>query len=307
MLTLHQLAIFRAVAQYRNFSRAAIELSLTQPAVSRQIQALEQQVGIVLLVRQGRRMQLTDAGRDVLGCAVRVESLLEELESTLLAHKGLHRGRLRLSATTTAGEYLLPPLVAGFRQRFPGVTVALHVTNREGVLRALSAGDADLALMGRPPPTADWAASAILPNELVAVASPDHHLLRGRPPGADDRFELSALRNETFFVREPGSGTRLAVEQYLDQAGWPPDEIIELGSDGAIKQAVMAGLGIAVLSRQALELELSVGRLAILPLVGLPLRREWFIVEPKRDRSAPAVQAFRTYLEEAVARRATLA
>jgi DNA-binding transcriptional LysR family regulator len=305
MLTLHQLAIFRAVAHHLNFSRAANELFLTQPAVSRQIQALEHQLGLALFARHGRHMQLTDAGQDVLACAQRVESLLEELESTLQAHKGLQRGRLRLSATTTAGEYLLPSLVAGFRQRFPGVAVALHVTNREGVLRALSAGDADLALMGRPPATADWAASPILPNELVAVASPGHPLLRGRPAGVDTSFELSTLRDETFFVREPGSGTRLAVEHFLDQTGWPPDNTMELGSDSAIKQVVMAGLGIAILSRQALELELSVGRLAILPLVGLPLLRHWFMVEPRRDRPPPAVQAFSRYLHEAVAQQAS--
>ncbi len=113
---------------------------------------------------------------------------------------------------------------------------------------------------------------------------------------------MSALRNETFFVREPGSGTRLAVEHFLDEAGWPSDETIELGSDGAIKQVVMAGLGVAILSRQALELELSVGRLAILPLVGLPLQRYWYMVEPRRDRTPPAVQAFSRYLQEAAAR-----
>src|SRR5579859_4175835 len=234
MLTFHQLAIFRAVAHHLNFSRAANELFLSQPAVSRQIQALESEIGLPLFSRQGRQMHLTDAGQDVLDCARRVEHLLEELDETLQAHKGLHRGRLRLSATTTAGEYLLPPLVAGFRRRFPRVTVGLHVTNREGVLRALSSGDADLAVMGRPPAGADWASTSILPNELVAVASPEHPRLRDRSRGDHGLIDISALRDETFFVREPGSGTRLAVEQFLDEAGWPPDNTIELGSDGAI-------------------------------------------------------------------------
>jgi DNA-binding transcriptional LysR family regulator len=294
VLGLHQLNVFRAVAHHLNFSRAAEQLFLTQPAVSRQVQALEHQVGLALFVRHGRRMQLTDAGRDVLAYAQRIQLLLEELDSTLEGRKGLSRGRLRLSGTTTAGEYLLPPLLAGFRQLHPGVTVSLHVSNREGVLRALSAGDADLAVMGRPPATADWVSRAILPNALVAIAAPQHPRVGGPP------VEIAELLDQTFFVREPGSGTRLAVERFLEQAGQPLDKVVELGSDGAIKQVVMAGLGIAILSSQALELELAVGRLAILPVVGLPLERQWYLVQPSVDNPPPTVAAFSHYIDEAV-------
>jgi DNA-binding transcriptional LysR family regulator len=239
-------------------------------------------------------MQLTDAGRDVVAYAQRVESLLVEMESTLAARKGLSRGRLRLSATTTAGEYLLPPLVAAFRQQHPGVQVTLHVGNREGVLRALSTGEADLAVMGRPPATTNLVGRPILPNELVAIAAPHHPRARG------PSFAAAELVGEPFFVREQGSGTRLAVERFLEETGLPRDTLVELGSDSAIKQVVMAGLGISILSRQAIELEVGINRLAVLPVIGLPLRRQWFLVQPAADRPPPAVAAFTQFLDQAV-------
>jgi LysR family transcriptional regulator, low CO2-responsive transcriptional regulator len=291
VLSLHQLNVFAAVARHLNYSRAAEELSLTQPAVSRHVQQLEKQLGQALFSRRGRRVVLTDGGRDVLAYTQRINALVDELHSTLAARKGLARGRLRLIATTTAGEYLLPPLVAAFRDAHPGIHVSLGVSNRDAVLRALAEGKADMAVMGRPPAGPDWVGRSILPNELVAIASPQH------PRARDAHVEPAALAGDTFFLREPGSGTRLAVEGFLDQARLPMESVVELGSDSAIKQVVMAGLGISILARQALDLELSVGRLVILPVVGLPLLREWFLVQPAHGELAPPVAAFCRFLE----------
>lgn len=294
--SLHQLTVFRAVAGHLNYTRAAHDLHLSQPAVTRQVQLLEAALGVKLFAHRGRRIVLTDEGGEVLACAQRVASLLDELQQGLDARRGLVHGRLRLVATSTVGEYVLPPLIAAFRAAHPGIHVALRVANREQVLRALALADADLALMGRPPLQRGWSSRALHANELVAIAGPTHPRLGGPP------LTLSELTGETLFLRESGSGTRLAVEAFLRGADLAIDVDTELGSDGAIKQAVMAGLGISILSRQAIELEVGVGRLAILPVEGLPLRRQWFLVEPA-DGGPPAARAFSLFLQQAIAHR----
>jgi DNA-binding transcriptional LysR family regulator len=292
--TLHQLAVFRAVARHLNYTRAAIELHLTQPAVSRQVQLLETTLGVQLFERIGRRVRLTDAGADVLSYAQRIGQLQDELEAVITARDGLTRGSLRVIGTTTAGEYLLPPLVADFRRAHPGIHVTLRVGNREEVLGALAHAEVDLAVMGRPPARANWDSIPILPNELVAIVP------RGHPLLGTTAIDPARLAGETIFLRETGSGTRLAAEEFWRQAGLSLDDAIELGSDSAIKQVVMAGLGVAILSRQAIELELSVGRLAVLPVQGLPLHRQWFLVCPTGRRSQPAGLAFRRLVERTV-------
>jgi DNA-binding transcriptional LysR family regulator len=293
-LTLHQLTVFRAVARHLNYTRAADDLHLTQPAVSRQVQLLENTLGVQLFERIGRRVRLTDAGADVLSYAQRIGQLQAELEAVLGARNGLQRGSLRLIGTTTAGEYLLPPLVADFRRVHPGIHVSLRVGNREVVLAALANGEVDLAVMGRPPARADWDSVSIMPNELVAIAQTGHPLVGG------GLVAPARLASETIFLRETGSGTRLAAEDFWRQAGVPLDTAVELGSDSAIKQVVMAGLGISILSRQAIDLELSVRRLAVLPVEGMPLRREWFLVCPAERHSQPAGLAFRRLVERTV-------
>jgi DNA-binding transcriptional LysR family regulator len=293
-LTLHQLNVFRAVARHLNYTRAGDDLHLTQPAVSRQVQLLETTLGVQLFERVGRRVRLTDAGADVLSYAQRIGQLQDELEAVLSARNGLQRGSLRLMGTTTAGEYLLPPLVAEFRRSYPGIHVALRVGNREAVLAALASGEMDLAVMGRPPAHAGWDSLPILANELVAIAPPHHPLL------GNTVVDPARLAGETIFLRETGSGTRLAAEEFWRVAGVSLDDAVELGSDSAIKQVVMAGLGVAILSRQAIELELSVQRLATLPIQGLPLHRQWFLVCPAERRSQPAGLAFRRLVERTV-------
>jgi DNA-binding transcriptional LysR family regulator len=293
-ITLHQLTVFRAVARHLNYTRAATDLHLTQPAVSRQVQLLENTLGVQLFERVGRRVRLTDAGADVLSYAQRIGQLQDELEAVLTGRDGLQRGSLRLIGTTTAGEYLLPPLVADFNRAHPGIRVTLRVGNREEVLAALAHGDVDLAVMGRPPAAADLDSNPILPNELVAIAPPLHPLL------GTQAVSPARLAGETIFLRETGSGTRLAAEEFWRQAGVSLDDAVELGSDSAIKQVVMAGLGVAILSRQAIELELSVGRLAVLAIQGLPLHRCWFLVCPAARRNQPAGLAFRRLVERTV-------
>jgi DNA-binding transcriptional LysR family regulator len=293
-VTLHQLAIFRAVARGMSYTRAAEALHISQPAVSRQVQWLEDALGVAVFERLGRGVRLTSAGEDVLVYAQRVDALLDELRAVMAERGELRRGSLRLIGTSTAGEYLLPPLVADFRRAHPGVTVTLRVANREHVLAALANGDVDLAVMGRPPTRADWESVRILSNQLVAIAAPAHGLAKARG------IAPAQLEGETFFLREAGSGTRLAVEEFMHAAGLRLEEAVELGSDSAIKQAVMAGLGIAILSRQAIQLELEVGRLTQLDVGGLPLERWWYLAYLAERRGLPAVTAFRRLVEAAV-------
>jgi LysR family transcriptional regulator, low CO2-responsive transcriptional regulator len=294
--TLRQLEVFATVARLLSYTRAAAELHLSQPGASRQVQQLERELDEQLLVRNGRGIQLTGAGHDVLAAAVRVQAALDELRADLDARRGLRRGHLRVVATTTAGEYLLPPLVAAFRRGHPLVQVSLRIANRAVVLQTLTDGEADLAVMGRPPGHADWISRPILPNELVAIAAPDHPRVAGAP------LDPAELTGETLFLREPGSGTRRAVEGFLTQAGLPLEVGVEFGSDNAIKQAVMAGLGIAILSRQAIELELALGRLRILPVKGLPLSRPWYLVKRTDRGGSAAVDEFTRLLESTVLR-----
>jgi DNA-binding transcriptional LysR family regulator len=185
--------------------------------------------------------------------------------------------------------------VADFRRAHPGIHVALRVGNRQAVLGALASAEVDLAVMGRPPARPDWDSIPILANELVAIAPPRHPLLL-----EEHTISPTRLVGETIFLRETGSGTRLAAEEFWRRAGLSLDDAVELGSDSAIKQVVMAGLGIAILSRQAIELELTVRRLAVLPVQGLPLQRQWFLVCPAERRSQPAALAFRRLLERTV-------
>jgi LysR family transcriptional regulator, low CO2-responsive transcriptional regulator len=202
-LTLRQLKVFEAVARHLNYTRAAEELFLTQPAVSMQIKQLEESLGVTLFEQLGKRVHLTDTGREVLSYARTITQLLEELESVLDRGKGVTGGRLRISVATTA-NYFIPTLLAAFNKRFPGVTVTLDVTNRESLLRQLNENVVDVVIMGQPPAGLDVEAEAFLENPLVVVAPPGHPLAGAK------RIPLARLQDEVFLVREPGSGTRMA-------------------------------------------------------------------------------------------------
>ena len=292
-LTFRQLKVFEAVARHLNYTRAAQELHLTQPAISMQVKQLEDSLGVALFEQLGKRIHLTEAGQEVLTYARSVTQQLDELEGVLNRIKGLAGGRLRISVATTA-NYFIPTLLGTFSRRFPDVTVTLDVTNRETLLRQLRENTVDLVIMGQPPGEADVDAEPFLDNPLVVVAPPSH------PLAGKKRIPLARLQEETFLVREPGSGTRIAMERFFSERGMRLNTGMEVGSNEAIKQSVQAGLGLGLLSRATIEQELALKRLVVLDVAEFPIMRHWYVVHRRGKRLSGVAEAFKQFtLKEA--------
>lgn len=288
-LTLRQLKVFESVARQLSFSRAAEELYLTQPAVSMQIKQLEDNVGLPLFEQMGKKIYLTDAGRELYYYSRGISQQLADMELALDELKGLERGKLDISVVSTA-NYFAPHLLAKFCQRYSGVTVSLHVSNRETVLKQLADNLTDLAIMGRPPTHLDIATQSFMDNPLVVVAPPSHPLCAAR------QIPVKRLEQETFLVREPGSGTRSAMERFFAAHHININRGMETDTNEAIKQAVQAGMGLAIMSLHTVELELETKRLKVLDVQDFPIMRHWHVVNRKNKRLSTAAQAFREFL-----------
>jgi DNA-binding transcriptional LysR family regulator len=289
-MTLHQLRIFLAVARHLSYSRAAEELRLTQPAVSAQVRELERHLGGVFFERIGRAIRLTEAGAELLGYAEKVCTLVDEACLAMEEFGGLSRGRVAVAAVSTAGAYVLPPLLGAFRERHPEIRISLEVANRAVCERRLLRSEVDLVVMGRVPEEIPHEAAPFLADELVVIAAPSHPLV-----GAKD-IVAARLAAEPFILREVGSGTRLNAEEFLRQRGIGAPVGLELGDNSAVKEAVAAGLGIALLSRHAIRMELALGRLAVLDVRGFPVRRQWYVVHRQKQRLSRAAAAFKAFL-----------
>jgi len=288
-LTFRQLGIFEAVARHLSYTRAAQELHLSQPAVSMQIRQLEENVGLPLFEQLGKKIYLTEAGRELSHYGRVIEQQLSEAESVLGELKGLQRGKLRISVASTA-NYFVPQLLAIFSRRFPTITVSLDVTNRETLLRQLGENNVDLVVMGQPPVEADVEAQIFMDNPLVVVAPLDHPLANKK------KIPLARLQEETFLVRESGSGTRIAVERFFSERGMRLKTGMEVGSNEAIKQSVQAGLGLGLLSRATIEQELTLKRLVVLDVAYLPIMRHWYVVHRKGKRLSAVAEAFKQFM-----------
>ncbi len=287
--SLRQLEIFCAVARTLSYTRAAEELNLTQPAVFTQVRQLEDSVGTPIIERIGKRLFLTEAGRLVLDSARAILTEVGRMDQALADLGGLSRGRLRISIVSTA-KYDVPARLGIFCARHPGIDVALSVGNREDLLGRLGNNEDDLYILGTPPDNLDVIAEPFADNPLVLVASPDHPLAERKG------LVIGDLRDQPFLMRETGSGTRIAAERFFFAAGLRPVVRMELGANEAIKQAAAAGLGLAVLSRGTVELELKVGVLKQLAVEGFPILRRWYVAYPSGKRLSLAAQAFLTQL-----------
>ncbi len=283
--TLHQLQILEAIAKHGSFTRAAEELELTQPTVSQQIKRLTQTIGMPLFEQLGKQIYLTAAGKEVLAASAIISEKFAELEITLDELKGLKQGRINLVASTTA-KYFVPRLLGTFRRRHPDIELALHITNQEGVLARLARNQDDLYFTGRPPSDLDIDLRPILENALVVVAPANH------PLAGEKNIAVKQLAKEPFIFREAGSGTRLAIEQFLAENRVSVEVIVELSSNEAIKQAIAGGLGISVLSQHSLDLENQNGLLTILNVEGFPIQRHWYAIYPSGKQLSVAAQAF---------------
>lgn len=283
--SLRQLQIFLAVARGMSYTRAAEVLNLTQPAVFTQVRQLEDQLGSVLIERLGKRLFLTEAGEVVLASARVVLDELEQLDTRLADLRGLSRGRLRIAVVTTA-KYDIPRRLGEFCRLHPGIDVAVTVGNREELLARFAANEDDLYILGTLPEGVEAVHHAYAENPLVIVSPPDHRL------AGHSTIPAAELAAETFVMREKGSGTRIAAERFFAANGLTPRVRMDLGANEAIKQAVMSGLGLSVISRGSALLELQERVLVELDIVGLPLLRHWHVAWPKGKRLAIAAEAF---------------
>jgi DNA-binding transcriptional LysR family regulator len=290
-ITFRQLQIFAAVAQYLSYTRASEALHLTQPAVSMQIKQLEQSVGLPLFEQLGKRVFLTDAGQEFSRYAKAITAQLEELEQVVNEMKGLQRGRLTIAVASTA-NYFVPRLLAMFCQQHGEVTVSLDVTNREQLLKGLVENRTDLVIMGQPPEEMDLVAERFMDNPLVVIAPPDHPLVTA------SKIPLERLHEETFLVREQGSGTRSAMERFFAANQLALSTAMEMSSNEAIKQGVAAGLGLGIVSLHTLGMELALKRLVILDVVNFPIMRYWYIVYRSGKRLSLVAQAFQHFVKE---------
>ncbi len=288
-VTFRQLQVFSAVARHLSHSRAAEELYLSQPAVSMQIKQLEQSVGLPLLEQVGKQLSLTEAGREMLHYSLKITQQLEEMDEVFSAMKGLEHGHLNISVVSTA-NYFMPILLAKFIQAHPKIKVTLSVANRDTVIKNLVNNIADLAIMGQPPQESEMFAETFMQNPLVVIASPAHPLSRVK------KIQAPQLATETFLLREQGSGTRGVVERFFTSHQLELPAHMAMDTNEAIKQSVQAGIGIGIISRHGIELELETNRLVILDVVGFPIVRNWHIVYRKDKRLSVAALEFEKYL-----------
>jgi DNA-binding transcriptional LysR family regulator len=288
-VTLHQLRLFHSLGTHRSFTRVAEELHLTQPAVSIQIKRLEESVGLPLVEHMGKRLFLTDAGKELFEASRDVLERMRVLGEDMIGLEEGVRGPLNLAAITTS-KYFMPHLLGVFLRDYPEVAPRLTITNQSRVVERLEGNLDDLVIMGTIPENMDVEAEFFLDNPLVVVAPPDHPLV-GQP-----RIPLARIAEERFLSREPGSGTRQARTRLFAQHGLTASTYMELGSSEAIKQAVMAGLGISVLSHHNLRLELDSGLLAILDVEHFPLVRQWYAVHLKGKKLSNTTRRFLDFL-----------
>jgi DNA-binding transcriptional LysR family regulator len=295
---LHQLRIFQTVAQQRSYSRAADALYLTQPGVSLQVKALEKSIGLPLFEKSGRTLRLTEAGKELLAYSERIFAIMDEADAVLEDLGGGRRGTVKIAASTTAGIYVVPGVLGAFHRQQPNVKLTLDVVNRFTVQERLLNDEVDMAVMGLIEDTHDLEVAEFVPNELVVIASPRHRLAGVK------NISLEELTREVFLLREAGSGTRTDVERLIHGKGAQIRVGMELRSSGAIKQAVAADLGIAIMPLRALELELMAGRLVILDAAGFPVRRYWSLVRRRGRRTSASALAlwnfFLVYRDEAM-------
>jgi DNA-binding transcriptional LysR family regulator len=281
-----RLSVFRAVARHESFSRAADELYLSQPAVSKHIQRLEAELGVRLFQRLGSRAELTDAGRILLDYAQRVSVQTEEVRHVLAELEGLECGHLRVGASTTTGLYLLPEVLARFQKKYPGVEAALTIANSADIVRRVLSGEVELGFVGAPAEVPGLQARPFAEDQIVLIVPAGHQLLR------QGVFSKETLAEETLIVRETGSSTRQIVETHLAELAVKPGRVMEMSGCEAVKRVVAAGLGVAFISRRAIGLELALQMVGAPEIPELCIARHLYVLARKGARPSAAALAF---------------
>jgi len=288
-MTLRQIHIFAAAARCRSFTRASEVLHLSQPAVSMQIKELEGAAGIPLFERSRNSVRLTVAGRELHHYAQRIEQLVTEASQAMDELQGLKRGSIQISAASTVSQYGALA-VAKFHRRYPGIDITLDVTNRQSLLRRLENNEVDIVLMGFPPVGKDLAAKPFMENPLVVIGAYNHHFSQRK------ELRLHEVCKELWILREEESGTRQAVDKFLCGKRMILDRTLHMNNNESVKQGVAAGLGVAIVSKHTIGMELASRRLRILPVRGLPIKRKWYVLHPKARRLSASARAFREFV-----------
>jgi LysR family transcriptional regulator, low CO2-responsive transcriptional regulator len=289
--TLHQLKVFETVARHGSFTRAAEELFITQPTVSSQVKQLTKAVGLPLFEQIGKSLYLTDAGKELLATCQDIFERLDNFEMKVADLKGTKQGQLRLAVITTA-KYFVPRLLGSFCKNYPGIDIALQVTNHQEIQQRMLNNEDDLYIVSNPHKDIDLSSQSFLDNPLVVVANRDH------PLASKKNIDISYLNNEPFIMREQGSGTRDAVVNLFEQHQVSVKVRLELGSNEAIKQAIAGGLGISVLSEHCLISEGKFSELTVLDVEHFPIDRRWYVSSLAGKKLSIIAQTFLDFLLE---------
>jgi DNA-binding transcriptional LysR family regulator len=288
-VTFRQLRLFQALADTGSVSAAARVMHVTQPTASMQLKEVSQAVGLPLYEVLGRKVYLTDAGRELAAAARAMTGIWESFEQSVDAVKGLARGRLRVAVVSTA-KYFIPRLIGSFCRKHPAIDVALEILNRDGVVQRLRENLDDLYIMSMPPADMDLGDEVFMPNPIVVIAATSDVLSKSA------RIPLSELASRRFILREPGSGTRMAVDRYFRRMKFRPDVRLELGSNEAVKESVAGGLGVGVVSSHVLHGHRKEHGVRVIDMEGFPLPSAWHLVHPSSKKLSPLALAFKAHL-----------
>lgn len=292
-ITLKQLRALAAIVETGSITAAAGVLHVTPPAVSTQLKTLEEGIAARTMTRgPDGKIALTPVGEELLGTVKKIEAALEQSLERIRAIQAGQAGYVSIGVVST-GKYFAPGLVGDLKKRHPEIEIGLKVGNRDAIVEALARGEVELAIMGRPPQVPEVEADDLGPHPYILIAPPTHRLAQ------ESDILPKTLLAETFLAREQGSGTRILMRRYLDRIGeGTPYRMIEMGTNETIKQAVMAGLGIALISAHTVVPELEAGRLVSLAGEGLPLVRHWYLVRLAGQDLSPVAGAFRNFVLE---------
>ena len=290
-ISLKQLSILESIHEHGSYTAASKALFMTQPAISMQVKKLEDEVGLPLFERNGKQVVPTEAGQELLFYAQNIKQQLTEAAQVMQELKGVERGKLHLTMASTA-NYFAPQLIAAFKSLFPRAEITLDVTNRAGLVDAVEYNHTDMAIMGKPPSGHHLKGIPFIDNPLVVIAAPTHPLVQKQP------ILLADLADEPFIVREKDSGTRMAVERFFNRHNLELIAGMEMNRSEAIKQAVMAELGLGIVSLHTIEMELALKRLVVLEVEDFPIKRQWHIVYREGKRFAAIPEAFKTFVLE---------
>ncbi len=285
-MTFGQLKTFLEVVRHGSIRAAAASLMVTEPSVSAGVASLQRELGVALVERQGRGIRVTPAGQEFSSYASQILGLYDKAARRAREKAG-QTAQLRLSAVTTAGESLMAPILKLFRQEQPSVELWMEVGNLQGVFDSLLSYQVDLGIGGRPPDIGEISGEPFLNNRLVVVGSPEHQLAAKAGP-----IDAAQLAKETWLLREGGSGTRNNTEEFFSESGIEAPPVMTLGSNGAVKQAASAGLGVTLISTHAVAAELASGTLARLDVIGTPLLRSWHVLYRSQTDHSPSAEAF---------------